>query len=744
MKTAQLYTKDLGAFIDPKTVAIIGAREAMTSDGAYTVGAGITKNLLAFPNEELGRRVFLVHSKEKPAFGVPSYKDLRSVPVDQIDIAVVCIAADREESLLDNIAACHEKKVKGIIMISAGYAEAGAGAKGKKRLKRLLEALGDIPMLGPNCLGFASRTGFNATFLCEAPLPGNTAFISGSGGMTVPPAVRSIVEKHGLSFLDSYGAGIDAGLAPAMEFAAKDPQTKNVVIYTEGIPDPKAFFAAAELLRNARKPVVLMKTGRSELATKAIASHSGNLAGDDDVFDAALEKAGIIRANTVDELYNTMTLFPLYDKFGALGPDEEAGAGLGHAGGQQVIFADATGMAGGKLAQFSDNTMTKLDDAARTPNWSKNNPVDIVGDADIGRFDRMIRVLMRAREVHWLFLNWDPIPTIFPDKISETIVRIREDYPDDKPIIASIMGGDDWMQGDGVLKKARDILRNAGIPHIENPDSAAVAIQKLFQLKHLRKAIEEPSRAVPSLLRGAKQEVKKILANAKREGRTTLDIIETFSIFKAYGIPVVETHVVKEKREITYLVERGIHYPVAVKLYSRTEKGSHKTDVGGVKLNIPTDDELFRAFDEIRASVDEKIGAEHFQGVVVQSMAPPGVCEVLVGIKEDSTFGSAVIFGWGGTDTEIIRDSVVALPEINAVTALRLMKRTKVWKKLSGARGKNPADIEKVVDVWVAISRLAKDFPEIKELDINPLIAYEDRVLVVDGRITLQSKKRKK
>ena len=743
MKKTPIYKKDLSAFIDPKTVAIIGAREAMTSDGAYTVGASITKNLLAYKNEELGRKVYLVHSHEKPAFGVPSYKDLRSVPAGQIDIAVFCIAADREESLLDNISACHEKKVKGIVMISAGYAEAGAGAKGKKRLKRLLEALGDIPMLGPNCLGFASRTGFNATFLCEPPLPGHTAFISGSGGMTVPPAVRSIVEKHGLSFLDSYGAGIDAGLAPGMEFAAKDPETKNVVIYTEGIPDPKAFFAAAELLRNARKPVVLMKTGRSELATKAIASHSGNLAGDDDVCDAAFEKAGIVRANTIDELYNTMLLFPLYDKFEALGPDEEAGAGLGHAGGQMVIFADKTGMSGGKLAQFSDNTMTKLDDAARTPNWSKNNPVDIVGDAEVGRFDRMIRALMRAREVHWLFLNWDPIPTIFPDKISEAIVQIRKDYPDGKPIIASIMGGDDWMHNDDVLKKARNILREAGIPHIENPDNAAVAIQKLFQLKQLRKALEEPSRVVLPLLRGAKQEVKKILANAKREDRTTLDIIDTLFIFDQYGIPVIETLYVKDpiKGDLRSCYP---NFPVAVKLYAKTEKGSHKTDVGGVMLGIKNEEELISAFAQIRDSVTEKIGAEHFQGVVVQSMATPGVAEVLVGIKNDSTFGSATIFGWGGTDTEIIRDSVVALPELDIATALRLIQRTKIWKKLAGARGKNPADIEKVVDVWVAISRLAKDFPEIKELDINPLIAYEDRVLVVDGRITLHAKKGKK
>jgi len=741
MKTIPIYTKDLSAFIDPKTIAIIGAREAMTPDGAYTVGAGITKNLLAYENEELGRKIYLVHSHEKPAFGVPSYKDLRSVPVDQIDIAVFCIAADREESLLDNITACHEKKVKGIIMISAGYAEAGAGAKGKKRLKRLLEALGDIPMLGPNCLGFASRTGFNATFLCEAPLIGNTAFISGSGGMTVPPAVRSIVEKHGLSFLDSYGAGIDAGLAPGMEFAAKDPETKNVVIYAEGIPDPKAFFAAAEMLRKARKPVVLMKTGRSELATKAIASHSGNLAGDDDVFNAALEKAGIIRANTIDELYYTMLLFSLYDKFEALGDDEESGAGLGHAGGQMVIFADAIGMAGGKLAQFSDNTMTKLDDAARTPNWSKNNPVDIVGDADIGRFDRMIRALMRAREVHWLFLNWDPICTIFPDKIAETVVQIRKDYPDGKPIIGSIMGGDDWMHGDGLLRKARNILRDAGIPHIENPDSAAVAIQKLFQLKHLRKSLDEPSRVLPPLLRGAKQEVKKVLANAKREGRTTLDIIEVLSIFNAYGINVVSTVRIRNTENIAH---GNIRYPVAVKLFSQTEKGSHKTDVGGVKLGIKNEEELISAFEEIKKSVTEKIGVEHFQGVIVQSMATAGVCETLVGIKHDTTFGSAVIFGWGGTDTEIIRDSVVAIPELDAATALRLMKRTKIWKKLSNPRGKNPADTEKVVDVWVAISRLAKDFPEIKELDINPLIAYEDRVLVVDGRITLHAKKGKK
>ena len=738
MKKMLPYTKDLSAFIDPKTVAIIGARDAMTADGAYTVGAGITRNLLEFEKGSPDRNVYLVHSKEKPSFGVSSHKDLRSIPVDKIDVVVFCIAADREESLLDNIAACHEKQVKGIIMISAGYAEAGAGAQGKKRLKKLLDALGDIPMLGPNCLGFASRTGFNATFLCETPLPGNTAFISGSGGMTVPPAVRSIVEKHGLSFLDSYGAGIDAGLVPAMEFAAKDPETKDVVIYTEGIPDPKAFLAAAEQIRKAGKPVVLMKTGRSELAIKAVQSHSGNLACGDDVFNAVLEQAGIIRADTVEELYNAMTMFSLYDKFSTLGHNEESGAGLGHAGGQQVIFADATGMSGGSLAKFSDATMTKLDAVAKTPNWSKNNPVDIVGDADIGRFDRMIRVLMKAPEVYWLFLNWDPICTIHPDKVAETVVQIRKDYPDGKPIIASIMGGDDWMQGDGMQKRARNILREFGIPHIENPDSAAVAIQMMIKLKNLRRAIDEPSRIISPVSRKAKQEVKKILAGAKSEGRTTLDTVEALGVFSAYGIPTVETRVIKEQKDFV----GWFNFPAVVKLFSRTEKGSHKTDIGGVKLGIKNHEELVSAFDEIKDSVTAKIGAEHFHGVVIQSMAPQGVCEVLVGIKHDPIFGSIPIFGWGGTDTEIIRDSVVSLPDINATTALRLIQRTKIWKKLAGARGKLPADIEKVVDAWVAISRLAKDFPEIKELDINPLIAYEDSVLVVDGRVTLHNKKK--
>jgi len=729
----------LDAFVSPRTVAVIGASESMTPDGAYRVGAGIYRNMMVYPKLSPGCQVYPVNPGRQMVYGEQCYPNLLSIPGD-IDLVVYVVAAKNFEALLETIRECHEKHVKGIIMISGGFAEASAGEEGKERLRQMKQALRKIRLLGPNCLGFSSWKGVNGTFLTDQPLPGHTAFISGSGGMTIPPAVRSIIEKNGLSFLASYGAGIDAGLADWMAYAAEDPQTHEVVIYTESIPNPKAFFEAAEMLRSAGKPVIAMKPGRTEAAVKAVASHSGALAGGDDIIDAAFDRAGILRAETIDQLYDVMNLFPLYPKFAALGPDEEAGAFISHAGGQGVIFADAISMAGGKLATLSPETIAKLDIAAVTPLWSRNNPVDIVGDADTGRFDRVIRVLMDAPEVHWLFVNYNPVCAVLPDKVSEVVVQIRKDYPNGKPIIVSIMGGDDWVSGDDILKNARNIIRDAGIPHIENPDNGAVAIQMLFRLKELRASLDEQSRVVPPVRESSRQMVKRIIDEARDSGRTNLDTVEVLRVFAAYGIPVVRTQIAERLRDIDAKFLRGIDYPVAVKLYSKTKEGSHKTDLGGVKLNIGNKTELLGAFREIRDAVTDKIGAEHFSGVVVQKMADRRGVETLLGKITDSILGPAVLFGWGGTETEIVHDRAVTLPGLNVTTALRLMKRTKVWKKLLGARGKDPVNIDKVVDAWIAISRLAEDFPEIDEVDINPLMAYAHDVLVVDGRITLHEK----
>lgn len=733
-----LNTRGLDSLFSPKVVAHVGASDAENSPGVPAVPRSMFENLIR--GTEKGQKLYAVNpgraKKGEGVIGYKCYADIASVPEDKIDVVVCTLGAKLFPQILQMIAQCHTKGVDAIVMPSAGFSE--SGPEGVRQEKEIVSALTDanehrIRLVGTNCLGVISPwNDFNPTFLTMQPPKGNVSFFSQSGGMVAPVASQARKQNFGFRHIVSIGSGADIGMNDLLAYAANDPLTKSVALYMETAHNPREFFEGAMMLLRAGKPVIAIHPGKSEAAGAAAKSHTGSMVGADDVFEAALYRAGMVRVESIEDFYNSILLL---DKI-RVKPGHYKTVLLSHAGGPGVIATDAGGALGIEMAALSDDTKAKLN-AVLPPIWSHGNPVDMTGGVGAKEYYACTKTLLEAPEVDLLHVTMAPIATVKPTDVAEAVIRARDETGGEKPLVVSWMAGDEWKPDDGNMAEARKMVRNAGIPDIDNPDMAIRAMQFLVRREQIVSEITEASSA-DEIDESSHNAAQCVLESVRKDGRKTLSSKEALYIFQLYGIKTVPTLVAETSCDAIRSAKR-IGYPVVVKLHSETEQGSHKTDLDGVKLGLADDEEVRKAFRDIKKSVTEKIGKEHFQGVTIQPMADlKGGYEVLLGIKTDSIFGSAIAFGLGGTDAEFFKDKVVTLPGLNESLALRLIKKTKISKKLlTGWRGKPGADISAVVKAFVAISRLAEDFPEIDELDINPLIASEKGVLVVDGRISL-------
>ncbi|MCK9351740.1 MAG: acetate--CoA ligase family protein, partial [Candidatus Pacebacteria bacterium] len=732
MSKKSLNTRGLSALFDPKVVAHVGASESENGSGVPTVMRGMFENLL--DGEKHGRRVYPVNPKRETVLGVNAYPDIGSIPEKIIDCVVITIGAAHYESILKTIEQCHQKKVKAIIMPTAGFSE--AGAEGKEHERKIVEALkGKIRLVGTNCLGVVCpHTDFNATFVCSQPPKGRVAFFTQSGGMAAPVTCHAISEHFGFSRVVSIGSGPDVNMNDLLAFAASDPLTDSVCLYMETVNDARNFMSAVKMVRDAGKFIAVIKPGKTEAAGAAAKSHTGSLVGSDDVFEAAMERAGIPRVESIADFYNVMLLS---DKIKVLECQEKV-ALLSHAGGPGVIATDAFVGLNGKLASISPQTMEKLN-ALLPPIWSHANPIDMTGGVGAKEYGEAAKILLEAPEVDILHITLAAIVTVRPDHVAEVIattVTKAQARGNKKPVVVSFMGGADWKLGDGLMDKARDIFRDAHIPNINNPDQAVRAIQYLIRGKQLAKELNAmPKRiAFPHL----RDEVKKILAEVRADGRTTLTTYEAMKVFSLYNIPVIGMEVAETEAAavLNYIFEHETD-AVVMKLHSKTI--SHKTDVGGVKLNLKNRDEVRKAFREIEADVTEKLGKEHFQGVTISPMVKlSDGYEIILGSTTDPQWGPTVMFGLGGILVEILKDKSIGIPPFSSRSALHVMEKTKIFKALKeGARGKDPADIKKLTEVLVNLSRLVTDYPEISECDINPLFVSPKDIIALDARIEL-------
>jgi acetyltransferase len=700
----------LEVFFSPKTVAVIGATENVN-----TVGRTLLWNLVTSP---FGGTVYPVNPKRPSVLGVKAYPSVSAIP-EQVDLAVVVTPPP---SIPGIIRECGEAGVRGAIVISAGFKEVGPeGAALERQVLEEAKAAG-IRIIGPNCLGVMSPlTGLNATFATTIARPGSVGFISQSGALCTAVLDWSLKEMVGFSTFVSVGSMVDVGWGDLIDHMGSDPKTKSIVIYMETIGDARAFLSAAREVALA-KPIIVIKPGRSAAAAKAAASHTGSLTGSDEVLEAAFRRSGVLRVNNIADLFYMAEV--LAKQPSPKGPRLTI---VTNAGGPGVLATDALIMGGGELSELTPETMEAYN-AVLPPTWSHNNPVDIIGDASPERYAKALEIAAKDPNSDGMLVILTPQAMTDPTRIAEQLKPLAKQ--EGKPVLASWMGGVDVAAGE-------EILNRANIPTFPYPDTAARAFNYMWRYSYNLKGLYE----TPSLLEDSvdwtpdRRLVGEIVDRARKEQRTILTEFESKQVLAAYGIPTALTIVAADAAAAVKAANQ-IGYPVVLKLFSETI--THKTDVGGVQLNLINADAVEKAFAAIQASVTEKVGAQHFQGVTVQPMIKlKDAYELIVGSSLDPQFGPVLLFGTGGQLVEVFKDRSLALPPLNSTLARRMMEQTRIYKALKGVRGRKPVDMAALEMLMVRFSVLVAEQRWIKEIDINPLLASPDGLIALDARVVV-------
>jgi acetyltransferase len=696
----------LDVFFSPENVAVIGATETPGS-----VGRTVLWNLISTP---FGGTVYPVNLKRSSVLGIKAYPNIGAVP-EQVDLAVIITPAQVIPGVIRD---CAEAGVKAAIVISAGFKELGPqGAELERQL--LVEAKkGGVRIIGPNCLGVMSPpTGLNATFARGMARPGSVGFISQSGALCTAVLDWSFRELVGFSAFLSIGAMVDVGWGDLIYYLGDDPRTKSILIYMESIGDAGAFLSAAREVALA-KPIIVIKAGRTAQGGKAAASHTGSLTGSDDVLDAAFRRSGVLRVNQISDLFYMAEV--LAKQPPPRGPKLTI---LTNAGGPAVLATDALVLGGGELTELSKETYDEFN-SFLPPTWSRNNPVDIIGDATPDRYAKALATGAKDANSNGMLVILTPQDMTDPTQIAEQL----KPYANlgDKPVLASWMGGPEVAAGERILNQA-------GIPTFAYPDTAARMFNYMWQYSYnLHGIYETPIFTDDSGVDRSKAE--KIIREARQGGRTILTEFESKQVLAAYGIPTVETRVARTEDEAA-AAAGGIGYPAVLKLFSETI--SHKTDVGGVQLNLKDESAVRGAFRKIAASVKEKVGEGHFLGVTVQPMIKLDGYEIILGSSLDPQFGPVILFGLGGQLVEVFKDRALALPPLNTTLARRMMEQTKIFTALKGVRGRKAVDLVALEQMMVRFSRLVVEQPWVKEIDINPMLASPERLIALDARVVV-------
>lgn len=692
----------------PKVVAVIGA-----SDRPGSVGRTVLSNLLASP---FGGFVYPVNPKRATVLDIPAFARVKDLPNRPDLIVVVTPAATVPEIIQESV----DAGVPAGIIISAGFKEEGEAGKELERQICVISC-GKMRIVGPNCLGVMSPvSGLNATFAKNMARRGRLAFISQSGALGTAVLDWSLRELVGFSSFVSVGSMLDVGWGDLIDYFGQDPNTDNIAIYMESIGDARAFISAAREV-SISKPIVVIKAGRTAAAAKAAASHTGSMTGSDEVLDAAFRSSGVLRVNSIGELFSVVETLEKQPR--PRGPHLTI---LTNAGGPGVLATDALIRNGGELSDLSKETMQAFD-AVLPPQWSHNNPVDILGDAQPERYAKALEIASKDPNTDGMLVVLTPQGMTNPTQTAEDLIPYASSTG--KPVLASWMGGDEVARG-------VDILKRAGIPEFPYPDDAAVAFNYAWKYARNLTALYETPTPLQGIARDHdRASANSILKKVRESGRTILTEYESKRLLAAYGIPTIRTEIAGTVAEAVKRA-REIGYPVVLKLNSETI--THKTDVGGIKLNLHNDSEVQTAFGEIQRSVTERTGAEHFQGVAVQPMSMLEGYELIVGSSIDSQLGPVLLVGTGGQLVEVWKDRALALPPLNTALARHLVEDTKIFTALKGVRGRAPVDLERLAAILVCFSDLVVEQPWIKEIDINPLLASPDGFLALDARVVLQ------
>jgi acetyltransferase len=699
----------LGCIFHPRSVAVIGA-----TDRQGSVGHSTFVNLI---RSSFQGKVYPVHPRLGEVLGHRAYARIGEIP-ESVDLAVIVTPAATVPGIIGE---CISAGTKGAVVISAGFRE--HGAEGKELERQIADQLSRdrLRVVGPNCLGVMNpMIGLNATFAQAMALPGNVAFLSQSGALLTAILDWSLREQVGFSAFVSTGSMLDVGWGDLIDYFGDDPDTQSILIYMESVDDARSFLSAARAVAMS-KPIIVIKAGRSEAASKAASSHTGALTGSDEVFDAVLRRSGVLRVQSISDIFDMAEVLSKQPR-----PRGPRLVIVTNAGGPAVLATDALIAEGGEIATLSETSRKALDELLPAF-WSHGNPIDVLGDADPERYSRAIEIAINDADSDGLLAILAPQAMTDPAGVAERLAPHAKGHG--KPLLASWMGGDYVAAGEATLNVA-------GIPTFSYPDTAARVFVNMWRYAyHLRGLYETPAIADdPSIAAERARKGSEILASVLAEGRTLLTEIESKKVLALYDIPTVTTKAFSKAEEAAEAAcEMG--FPVVLKLHSR--KITHKTDVGGVKLGLRSREAVQKAFGEIQSSVTLRAGADSFEGVTVQPMVQQDGFELIVGSSVDAQFGPVILFGSGGQLVEVYRDRALALPPLNTTLAQRMMEQTKVYGALKGVRGRKPVDWDALEAVLVRFSFIPVELPRVKEIEINPLLASAEGSMALDARIVL-------
>jgi acetyltransferase len=694
----------LQRMLNPKVVAVIGATETPNS-----VGRTLTENLLPF-----GGSFYPINPKRATILGVKALPKIADVPAP-VDLAIIVTPAS---TVPDLISECEKAGVPGAVIISAGFKE--CGAVGMQLEAEILERRGQMRIIGPNCLGvMIPEFSLNATFAKRMARRGNVAFISQSGALCTSVLDWSLREQVGFSAFLSIGSMLDVGWGDLIDYLADDFHTQSILIYMESIGDARSFLSAAREVA-LRKPIIVIKAGCTEAAAKAVASHTGSLTGNDAVLDAAFRRAGVLRVRTIEDLFDMAEVLSKQPR-----PKGPRLAVVTNAGGPGVLATDLLVAEGGAIATLSEQSLQKLNKALPS-HWSRNNPIDVLGDADAVRYEKAIEIVSSDPNNDGILAIVTPQAMTDATAIAKGLERFKKLAG--KPVLASWMGASEVAEGEAILNAA-------GMPTFQYPDAAARSFCYMWRYSDSLRALYE----TPALSSGefdfeaGRAKVETLIRAAQKSNRTLLTETESKEILEAYGIPTVKTLIATSADEAVHTAAK-VGSTVVLKLHSETV--THKTDVGGVKLNLRSEQEVRQAYYDIERSVREIPGA--FLGVVVEPMIQNEGYELILGSSIDPQFGPVLLFGSGGQLVEVMKDYALGLPPLNATLARRVMEQTRILTALKGVRGRPPVNLAKLESVLVQFSLLVAEQSWIKEIDINPFVVSATQMLALDARIVLQ------
>jgi len=701
----------LDVFFRPKSVAVVGA-----TDTPHSVGRSILLNLKGAP---FPGAIYPVNPRHEKLLELPCYRSIVDIP-EPVDLAVIATPASTVPGVVRD---CAKAGVPGAIIISAGFREIGEdGAALEQQILKIARGAG-MRIVGPNCLGLMNpHQLLNATFASTLARPGNLGFISQSGALCTAILDWSRREMVGFSAFVSVGSMLDVGWGDLIQYLGDDPKTRSIVIYMESVGDARSFLSAAREVALS-KPIIVIKPGRTQAAAKAAASHTGALTGQDDVLDAAFRRCGVLRVDTIAELFYLAEALDKQPR-----PKGPRLAIVTNAGGPAVLATDALLMDGGELAELSPATITELD-AFLPPHWSHRNPVDILGDASAETYAKAVDLVVNDPGTDGTLVILAPQAMTDPAAVAQQLAALPKRGA--KPLIASWMGGLDVAPGEAILNQA-------AIPAYPYPDSAARVFQLMWRYSANLQALYETPAAfemeVPEVADAARARAAALIAKVRASGRTLLTEAESKGLLAAYGIPTVPTEIATSVDQAAQAAAR-VGYPVVLKLHSETI--THKTDVGGVKLNLADETAVRAAYQSIAESVRRLASESDFLGVTVQPMVRLEGYELILGSSIDSQFGPVILFGSGGQLVEVYKDRAVGLPPLNTTLARRVMERTKILTALKGVRGRKPVDLAALERLIVRFSYLITEQNWIKEIDINPLLASPEGLLALDARVVL-------